>query len=128
MVDKVFVYQAPWSSSGLKYVSGMIRVNGKRTNFLLLLEKKKRKQENDIGLCKEIALCTFLNQFLIDLKGIVRFYFSDVIKLKDIPMIKAQKDEEFYSFIDTQQVQNAKRKNLVPLKEQRSINTRMIID
>lgn len=43
-------------------------------------------------------------------------------------MIKAQKDEEFYSFIDTQQVQNAKRKNLVPLKEQRSINTRMIID
>lgn len=44
MVDKVFVYQAPWSSSGLKYVSGMIRVNGKRTNFLLLLEKKKENR------------------------------------------------------------------------------------
>lgn len=43
MVDKVFVYQAPWSSSGLKYVSGMIRVNGKRTNFLLFSEKETRR-------------------------------------------------------------------------------------
>lgn len=43
MIDKVFVYQASWSSSGLKYVSEMIRVNGKRTNFLLLSEKENRR-------------------------------------------------------------------------------------